>query len=116
MEIPVVLLQDVIGDYPAERILIKLDIEGMEVEALSAYLPQERRAVYIVGELHDFPKNAPLMEDLFRNHGWTLELFDIDTETSNFRACSPAAVPLVSWAARMQGSGQEAVESHVGNV
>ena len=40
MEIPVILLQDAIGSSPAERILIKLDIEGMEIEALTAFVPQ----------------------------------------------------------------------------
>ena len=99
IEIPVVLLEDAIGDYPAERILIKLDIEGMEVEALSTFVPKEHRAVYIVGELHDYPANAPLMEDLFQRCGWTLELFDVDQKTSSFRACSPSAVPLLAWAA-----------------
>lgn len=102
MEIPVVLLEDAIADYPAERILIKLDIEGMEVEALSAFVPREQRAVYIVGELHDFPVNAPLMERLFQSAGWTLELFDIDRQTSSFRACSPLAVPLLAWTASVK--------------
>jgi hypothetical protein len=74
----------------------------MEVEALSAFLPHEQRAVYIVGELHDYPVNAPLMRRLFDDHGWTLELFDIDSKTSNFRACSPAAVPLLEWTARVK--------------
>ena len=100
MEIPVVLIEDTM-QTPAERILIKLDIEGMEVEALSAYLPRERRAVYVVGELHDYPANAPRMRCLFDEHGWTLELFDIDRETSSFRACSPAAVPMLAWAAKV---------------
>jgi FkbM family methyltransferase len=102
MEIPVVLLQDAIGNDPAERILIKLDIEGMEVETLSAFLPGEQRAVYLVGELHNYPVNAPLMRRLFDDNGWTLELYDIDRKTSSFRACSPAAVPLLAWAAGLR--------------
>jgi FkbM family methyltransferase len=104
LEIPVVLIEDAVGNSSAERILIKLDIEGMEVEALNAFLPGERRAVYVVGELHNFPLNAPLMKQLFDDHGWTLELLDIDRETSNFRACSPAAVPLLEWASRTKTS------------
>jgi len=104
MEIPVLLIEDALK-HPAERILIKLDIEGMEVEALSALLPHERRAVYIVGELHDYPVNAPLMRRLFEEHGWMLDLFDIDRQTSSFRACSPAAAPLLEWAA---GAGDSA--------
>jgi FkbM family methyltransferase len=102
IEIPVVLIEDAIGSYPAERILIKLDIEGMEVEALSAFVPHEQRAVYIVGELHDYPVNAPRMRRLFDDHGWMLELFDIDEKTSSFQACSPAAVPLLEWAVRVK--------------
>jgi FkbM family methyltransferase len=103
MEIPVVLLQDAIGTSPAQRILIKLDIEGMEIEALTAFVSTtEHRAIYIVGELHQYPVNAPIMERLFRDHGWTLELFDIDQLTSSFRACSPSAVPLLGWAAQVE--------------
>ncbi len=98
MEIPVILLQDALGETVAERILIKLDIEGMEVEALQAYLPTEQRAVYIVGELHNVPENAPRLERLFRECGWMLELFDIDRWTCSFRACSSLAVPMLNWA------------------
>jgi FkbM family methyltransferase len=109
MDIPVVLLEDAIGSSPAQRILIKLDIEGMEIEALTAFLPTEQRAVYIVGELHQYPINSPIMERLFRDHGWTLELFDTDEETSSFRACSPSAVPLLSWPARVKTGAEAAV-------
>ncbi len=100
MEIPVITLNDAIGTAAAERILIKLDIEGMEVEALSTFLPMEHRAVYLVGELHNFSQNAPLMEELFRSYGWTLELRGIADDLCSFRGCSPAARPfLPSWAA-----------------
>ncbi len=97
IEIPVVLLQDVI-DSTAKRILIKLDIEGMEMETLATYLPGEHRPVYIVGELHDRPNNAAVLEQIFREQSWTLELFDVDEVTCSFRACSPSAVPLLGWA------------------
>lgn len=95
MEVPVVLLRDALGSAPAERILIKLDIEGMEIEALSSFVPSEQRAVCIIGELHNFEVNAPLMEKLFRDHGWAIELYDIADNLSSFRACSPAALPLL---------------------
>lgn len=96
LEIPVVTLHDAIGPSAAQRILVKLDIEGMEVEALSAFLPMEHRAVYLVGELHNFSQNAPLMEELFRSHGWTLELRGIADDLCSFRGCSPAALPLLA--------------------
>jgi FkbM family methyltransferase len=101
-QIGVLRLQDVVGTTDAERILIKLDIEGMEIEVLDAYVPQERRAVYVVGELHDVRKNTAPLEKIFAASGWTCELFDVDTETASFRACSPAAVPLLKWASARQ--------------
>ena len=103
MEIPVLLLQDAIGQSPAQRILIKLDIEGMEIEALTAFVSTaEPRAIYVVGELHHCPVNAPIMQRLFRDHGWTIEYFHIDQDTSTFRACSPPAVPLLKWATALK--------------
>ena len=110
MQIPVILLQDAIGSSPAERILIKLDIEGMEIEALTAFVPTEHRAIYVVGELHHYPVNAPIMERLFRDHGWTLEFFDTGDVTSGFRACSPAAVPLLNWAASVKSGAEVPTE------
>jgi FkbM family methyltransferase len=111
MDIPVVLLNDAIGSSPAERILIKLDIEGMEVEALSAFVPGEKRAVYVVGELHEHPVNAPILEQLFAEHGWTFEFFDVDTQTSSFRACSPSAAPLLAWARSIQPAARSGLAS-----
>lgn len=100
LQIPVVLIEDALTSQ-AERILIKLDIEGMEVEALTAYLPVEKRAVYLVGELHNFAVNAPIMKRLFDENGWILELFDIDSQTSSFRGCSPAAASMLEWVSQM---------------
>jgi len=99
MEIPVVLLADIVGPR-AQRVLIKLDIEGMEIETLAAYLPVEQRAVYIVGELHDNPQNRPVLERLFRENGWVFELYDVDQLTCSFKACSMRAAPLLDWAKR----------------
>jgi len=98
IEMPVYSLREVISRYPAERILIKLDIEGMEVEALSTYIPEEKRPVYIVGELHDFSVNASPITKLFADHGWKFEFNSIADDHANFRACSPVAVPMVQWA------------------
>jgi FkbM family methyltransferase len=109
MEIPVALLEDAIGSSSAQRILIKLDIEGMEIEALEAFVVStETRAIYVVGELHHYPVNAPIMERLFRDHGWTLELFNIDELTSSFRACSPAAVAMLGWATAVKSRAEGA--------
>jgi FkbM family methyltransferase len=104
LDIPVYTLQDAIGSYPAKRILIKLDIEGMEIEALSSFVPSETRPVYIVGELHDFAVNASIMERIFQDHGWTFEYVSIADDHANFRACSPAALPLLASMASVQSA------------
>jgi FkbM family methyltransferase len=111
IEIPVITLADAIGPNPAERILIKLDIEGMEIEVLNAFLPSEQRAVYLVGELHSFSRNAPLMEEMFRAHGWTLELLGIADDLCSFRGCSPAALPLLPSLAAVARSGTPSPQS-----
>jgi len=95
MEMPVYTLQDAIEHGPSSRILIKLDIEGMEIEVLSAFVPSEKRAVYIVGELHDFERNGPLLEGIFAENAWPFEYSSIASNNALFRACSPAALPLL---------------------
>ncbi len=95
IDIPVYLLEDAIGSFPAERILIKLDIEGMEMETLAAFVPSERRAVYLVGELHDVAGHAPILEQLFQEYDWTFKLGEAGDNQSMFWACSPAALPLL---------------------
>ena len=96
IEIPVKTLRDAVGAAPAERITMKLDIEGMEIEALTAFIPTEQRAVYLIGELHGAAQNIPIMQDLFRKYGWTLELHEVANDACTFRGCSPAALPLLA--------------------
>lgn len=105
MDMPVYTLEDAIGAESVERILIKLDIEGMEIEVLNAFVPREKRAVYVVGELHEFAKNAPLLEKVFEENGWPFEYRSASDGNALFRACSPAAAPLLEWAA---GAGDSA--------
>ncbi|WP_263368665.1 FkbM family methyltransferase [Edaphobacter bradus] len=103
LQMPVHLLKDAIGTYPAKRILIKLDIEGMEVEALSALLPTEERPVYVVGELHDVSVNLPALERLMEEHGWSFECGEVAGDQAIFRACSPAALPLLPSIMQIKG-------------
>lgn len=95
IDVPVHILRDAIDQSPAERILIKLDIEGMEVEALTALVPYETRPVYVVGELHEASEKGPQIARLFINHGWTFEIDSHVHAETTFRACSPAALPLL---------------------
>jgi FkbM family methyltransferase len=96
IEMPVKTLKDVIGTVEGQRILIKLDIEGMEVETLRSYIPSERRPVYIVGELHDYKTNLAPTEKLFNEYGWAFEVIQVADDNVNFRGCSPAAFPLLA--------------------
>jgi FkbM family methyltransferase len=95
IEMPVYTLQDAIGTYPATRILIKLDIEGMEMEVLKTFIPSEHRPVYLVGELHEYGENASNFEQIFHDNGWTFEYREVTDDHATFRACSPAALPLL---------------------
>ncbi|HEX4577948.1 MAG TPA: FkbM family methyltransferase [Edaphobacter sp.] len=102
IDMPVYTLQDAISSYPATRILIKLDIEGMEMEVLQTFVPSEHRPVYIVGELHEYAVNASAFERIFYEHGWTFEYCEITDDHATFRACSPAALPLLDSMANVQ--------------
>jgi FkbM family methyltransferase len=96
IDMPVYTLQDAIGSYPAKRILVKLDIEGMEIEVLKAFIPSEQRPVYLVGELHEYAVNASTFEQIFIDSGWIFEYCEINDNHATFRACSPAALPLLA--------------------
>jgi FkbM family methyltransferase len=96
MNLEVLPMKDVIGESQAERIFIKLDIEGMELETLRAFVPAEARAIYILGELHDYSGEAKVLGELFYSHGWGFEYYEIADNYAHFRACSPAAMPLLA--------------------
>ncbi len=102
IDIPVYTLKEAIESAPAERILIKLDIEGMEMEVLQTFLPSEQRPVYLVGELHEYARNVSDFERMFRENGWTMQFRSTYDDHATFRACSPAALPLL---ASMSGIG-----------
>lgn len=91
LEIEVLRLRDIAESRPAERVLIKLDIEGMEMESLQDYVPAENRSVIILGELHRHRETRPMMEALFAGHGWSFEVGDVSGEDTIFEAHSPAA-------------------------
>lgn len=92
LHIDVLPLAGVLGPRAAKRILIKLDIEGMEIESLESYVAQEQRAVIIFCELHGHREHRSTMEKLFSDHGWSFRLGDdLSGEDAIFEARSPAA-------------------------
>jgi FkbM family methyltransferase len=94
LEIAVLPLGDIVNQHPAARILIKLDIEGMEVEALQSYIPGEQRPVVIFGELHDHKERRAALERLLADNGWSIELGDLSGDDVIFETRSPAAIAL----------------------
>jgi FkbM family methyltransferase len=91
LEIEVLRLRDIAESKTAKRLLIKLDIEGMEMESLQDYVPTESRSVTILGELHRHRETRPVMEALFTGHGWSFEVGDLSGDDTIFEAHSPAA-------------------------
>lgn len=91
LEIEVLRLAEILEGRSVERILLKLDIEGMEVGVLQDFVPGEKRAVVILGELHHQVETRPAMERLFAEHGWSFRLGDLAGRDAIFEARSPAA-------------------------
>jgi hypothetical protein len=91
----VMSLADVLDNRTAERILIKMDIQGMELETLGSFVPNETRPVWIIGELHGHNANAGVLEAIFKENGWGLAFHDDIGTDSIFEAWSPAAEPLL---------------------
>ncbi len=94
LEIEVWTLADVLAGRDAQKIQIKLDIEGMEIETLESYVPVETRAVCIVGELHEHKKNQSNLRRIFADNGWELRFNVVTDQDSLFAAYSPAALAL----------------------
>lgn len=95
LEVEVSTLADVLDGRDAQRIYIKLDIEGMEIETLESYVPGETRAVYITGELHGHKENSRHLVRIFGVRGWDLRFEDVSDQGSVFEAYSPAALALL---------------------
>jgi FkbM family methyltransferase len=95
LEVEVSTLADVLDGRDAQRVYIKLDIEGMEIETLESYVPGETRAVYITGELHGHKENSRQLERIFGDKGWDLRFEDVSDQGSVFEAYSPAALALL---------------------
>ena len=94
MNVEVLPLADILqGDH--QRLLIKLDIEGMEIVALESYVPVETRAVFIIGELHNHKENHAALERICCAHDWSLRFSGVSDAGSVFEAWSPAARPFV---------------------
>lgn len=91
INVDVVTLASLVRGRNAKQILIKLDIEGMEVEALESFVVEETRPILVVGEVHNAATNVALLEGICARSGWTVRFEDVGEMTGNFMAWSPAA-------------------------
>jgi FkbM family methyltransferase len=96
IDVEVIRLQDILGVRRGRQILVKLDIEGMELEVLESYVPFEKRPVRIVGELHDHAANSRRLEQIFVSNGWNMSFGELSGRDSLFEASSPAATMLMT--------------------
>jgi FkbM family methyltransferase len=94
LQIEVLRLGEILGDRPWQRLLLKLDIEGLEIDVLRDFVPGETRAVIVMGELHHHGTTRPMLEALCAEHGWALRFGDFSGRDVIFEARSPAAQAL----------------------
>lgn len=71
-------LQAVLGERLGELDLLKLDIEGAEMDVLDVLLPDLTSRTTILCELHFDARNRSRFEDILARHGWNGEIFDDD--------------------------------------
>jgi FkbM family methyltransferase len=89
LDVQVLTLDDLLADSLATSILIKLDIEGMEVESLRSFVrPMEKRKITVVGELHNQRTNKASFADIFSVAGWELKFYDTGDPECTFHATS----------------------------
>src|ERR1051325_8752663 len=71
---------------PADaKCLIKLDIEGAEVDVMDEFLKVPRPNTVIVGEFH-FPEQKQRFLDIVRGAGWKIDFWDEVPISANFLA------------------------------
>jgi len=104
IDVEVITLASLVRNREANRIFIKLDIEGMEVEALEPFVAGERRPVLVVGEVHSARINVARLRRIFESSGWTVRFEGVGEMTGNFAAWSPAANSSIGESAALAAS------------
>ena len=93
ISVGVIPLSQICRDARRERVLIKLDIEGAEVEVLEEFLEQDWTQTVIVGELHEQSRARRRLAPLLLRRGWDGYLFDVSEHCAQFHLFSPDHVP-----------------------
>lgn len=94
-EVPVLTLAEVCQGVEDRRCLVKLDVEGAEVEVLRVFLSTPRPNYVVVGELHDRKAQKQVLADLMRDSGWQIDFFSEAHECVLFHAKPAAGAPRV---------------------
>ena len=89
ISVGVIPLSQICRPQMHERTLIKLDIEGAEVEVLEEFLERDWSRTIIVGELHGQSHSRRRLGPLLKRRGWTGRLFDVSEHCAQFHLFSP---------------------------
>lgn len=89
IRVPLLPLRKLIEGRPVRRLLVKLDIEGAEVDVLRAFFESDvTEEVSVVMELHETPRNRKLIEELAARHHLRLEFYELGTNTAHCQITS----------------------------
>jgi hypothetical protein len=102
IEVRVQTLSEICRGHDGQETLIKLDIEGAEVEALKEFLSFERCRTTIVGELHQQQIQKPKLCQLVERAGWKAMFINEDTHCSHFHLFSSDRAPEMKTSAPFQ--------------
>jgi FkbM family methyltransferase len=88
IEVRVQTLSEICRGHEDEEILVKLDIEGAEIEVLEEFLSQPRPRTTIIGELHRHQSQKSTVCEILKHSGWRARFLHEDGETSQFQLFS----------------------------
>ncbi len=80
ISVPSFNLVKLLMQFPFNNALIKLDIEGAEMEVIPGLLKDLKcKSLYIVGELHNWPLNLKTLRRIVSDNGYQMITYDQDT-------------------------------------
>ena len=85
-----VRLSDALPRIRMGRLLLKMDIEGAELDVLENALPLVGKSSMILCELHDTKKNLGRLSELIRQCGWSAQMLKDSEPHSYWRLVSPS--------------------------
>jgi hypothetical protein len=77
-EVPMLRLSDIYAPQRGKRCLVKLDIEGAEMEVVKDFLAQNPFRCKLVGELHHWKLHEAGFESMLKAAGWSMSFFSRD--------------------------------------